>query len=51
MKFDLLDFKYFGIYNIDGDQISEELKKEYKIEYLDYWNEFIDYFIKKYETF
>jgi adenosine deaminase CECR1 len=50
MEFDLVDLKCFGLYSIDGAQIPEELKKEYKLKYLDYWNEFIDYFIKKYEN-
>ena len=50
MEFDLLDFKCFGLNSIDGAQIPEELKKEYKSKYLDLWDEFIDYFIKKYEN-
>ena len=50
MEFELVDLKYFGLYSIDGAQITEELKKEYKLKYLEYWNEFIDYFISKYEN-
>jgi adenosine deaminase len=50
MEFDLVDLKCFGLYSIDGSQITEELKKEYKLKYLENWNEFIDYFISKYEN-
>jgi adenosine deaminase CECR1 len=48
MEFDLFDLKSFGLNSIDGAQISEELKKEYKFQFLNSWTEFIDYFIKKY---
>ena len=50
MEFDLIDFKCFGLYSIDGAQIPEELKNEYKSKYSYLWDEFIDYFIKKYEN-
>ena len=49
MEFDLLDFKCFGLNSIEGAQISKELKNEYKIKFLKAWDEFLDYFIKKYE--
>ena len=41
MEFDLVDLKCFGLYSFDGAQIPEELKKEYKLKYLDYWNDFL----------
>ena len=50
MEFDLLDFKCFGINSINGAQISDELKNQYKIKFLEDWNKFLDYFIKKYEN-
>jgi adenosine deaminase CECR1 len=50
MEFDLLDFKCFGLNSIDGAQISKELKNEYKVKFLKNWDEFLDYFIKKYEN-
>ena len=50
MEFDLIDYKCFGLNSIDGAQISDELKKEYKSKYLNDWYEFLDYFIKKYEN-
>ena len=50
MEFELVDLKCFCLYSIDGSQITEELKKECKLKYLEYWNEFIDYFISKYEN-
>ena len=49
MEFDLLDFKCFGINSINGAQISDELKNQYKIKFFEDWNKFLDYFIKKYE--
>ena len=49
MEFDLLDFKCFGLNSIDGALINEELKKEYKNKFLKNWNEFLEYFINKYE--
>ena len=48
MEFDLLDFKCFGINSIDGAQISEELRKNYKFNFLKDWEEFLDIFIKNY---
>ena len=50
MEFDLLDFKCFGLNSIDGAQINDELNKEYKNKFLKSWNEFLDYFINKYES-
>lgn len=50
MEFDLLDCKCFGINSIDGAQISNELKTLYKTNFLKEWNDFLDYFIKKYEN-
>ena len=50
MEFDLLDFKCFGLNSIDGAQISEEMKNEYQLKFLQSWNEFIVYFIKKYQN-
>ena len=50
MEFDLLDFKCFGLNSIDGAQIDNELKKEYKNKFFKNWNEFLDYFINKYES-
>lgn len=50
MEFDLLDFKCFGLNSICGAQISEEMKNEYKQKFKKSWNEFLDYFIKKYEN-
>ena len=49
MEFDLLDFKCFGLNSIDGAQISDELKNEYKNNFSKSWEEFLDYFINKYE--
>ena len=49
MEFDLLDFKCFGLNSIDGSQISDDLKEEYKTKFLNSWDNFLDYFIKKYE--
>ena len=49
MEFDLLDFKCFGLNSIDGAQISNELRNTYKDDFLKAWDEFLDYFIKKYE--
>ena len=48
MEFDLLDFKCFGINSIDGAQINEELRNNYKFNFLKEWNEFLDIFIKNY---
>ena len=48
MEFDLLDFKCFGINSIDGAQISEELRQNYKFNFLKDWEEFLDIFIKNY---
>ena len=50
MEFDILDFKCFGLNSIDGAQINDELKNEYKTKFLKSWNEFLDYFINKYEN-
>ena len=49
MEFDLLDLKCFGINSIDGSQISEELKNNYKNNFLKEWDDFLDFFIEKYE--
>ena len=49
MEFDLIDFKCFGLNSIDGAQISNELRNEYKSNFLNSWNQFLDYFINKYE--
>jgi adenosine deaminase CECR1 len=49
MEFDLLDFKCFGFNSIDGSQISNELKNEYKVKFFKSWDKFLDYFIEKYE--
>ena len=49
MEFNLLDLKCFGLNSIDGSQVSDELKKEYKNKFSKDWNEFLDYFIKKYK--
>ena len=51
MEFDLLDFKCFGLNSIDGAEISEEVKNEYKKVFLKDWNEFLKYLIDKYEKF
>ena len=48
MEFDLLDLKCFGLNSIDGAQISNELKKDYKNKFLKEWNLFLGYFISKY---
>ena len=45
MEFDLLDFKCFGLNSIDGAQISNEMKNNYKVNFLKEWNNFLDYFI------
>ena len=50
MEFDLIDFKCFGINSIDGAQISEELKKDYKNKFLKDWDEFLDFLMKNYEN-
>ena len=50
MEFDLLDFKCFGLNSIDGAIISEELKNEYKNIFLKNWDEFLNYFIDKYQV-
>ena len=50
MEFDLIDFKSFCLNSIDGAQISNELKNEYKLIFMKEWNSFLDYFIKKYES-
>ena len=47
MEFDLIDFKCFGINSIDGAQISNELRNEYKSKFLSSWNQFLDYFINR----
>ena len=49
MEFDLLDFKCFGLNSIDGAQLSNEMRNYYKINFLREWNNFLDYFINKYE--
>ena len=49
MEFDLLDLKCFGLNSIDGAIISEELREEYKNQFLKDWNEFLEYFIGKYD--
>ena len=50
MEFDLLDFKCFGLNSIDGSQISNEMRNEYKSKFLEAWNKFLDYFIEKYKN-
>ena len=50
MEFDLLDLKCFGINSIDGSQISEELKNNYKLQFSKDWDEFLEFFIKNYEN-
>jgi len=50
MEFDLLDFKCFGLNSIEGAQVSEEIKNNYKTFFLKDWDAFLDYFIKKYES-
>ena len=50
MEFDLIDFKCFCLNSIEGAQISNELKNEYKLLFQKDWNIFLDYFIKKYEN-
>ena len=50
MEFDLIDFKCFCLNSIEGAQISNELKNEYKFLFQKDWNIFLDYFIKKYEN-
>ena len=49
MEFDLLDFKCFGLNSIDGAQISNQMKNNYKYYFMKEWNNFLDYFINKYE--
>ena len=49
MEFDLIDFKCFGLNSIDGAQISNELRNEYKSTFMNSWNQFLDYFVNKYE--
>ena len=49
MEFDLVDFKCFKLNSIDGAIISEEVKNEYKNIFLKNWDEFLDYFINKYQ--
>ena len=49
MEFDLLDFQCFGINSIDGAQISDDLKKYYKLQFSKDWDKFLDYFINIYE--
>lgn len=49
MEFNLFDLKCFGLNSIDGAVISNELKIEYKKKFLNDWEEFLDYFIKKYD--
>ena len=48
MEFDLLEIKCFCLNSIDGAQISNELKKDYKNNFLKEWNSFLEYFISKY---
>ena len=50
MEFNLFDLKCFVLNSIDGSQISEELRKEYKDKFSKDWDEFLDYFIKKYKN-
>ena len=50
MEFDLIDFKCFGLNSIDGAQIPNEIRDDYKSKFINAWNEFLDYFIKKYEN-
>ena len=50
MEFDLIDLKCFGLNSIDGAIISDELKDEYKNKFLKEWDEFLEYFIEKYEN-
>ena len=49
MEFDLLDFKCFGLNSITGAQIGSDIKNEYKKIFLKNWEDFVDYFIEKYE--
>ena len=49
MEFDLIDLKCFGLNSIDGAMISDELKNDFKKNFLNEWIEFVDYFIRKYE--
>ena len=48
MEFNLFDLKCFGLNSIDGASISNEAKIEYKKKFLNDWEQFLDYFIKKY---
>ena len=48
MEFDLIDLKCFCINSIDGSQISEELRKNYKNKFIKEWEEFLEFFITKY---
>jgi adenosine deaminase CECR1 len=50
MEFDLIDFKSFCLNSIEGAQIPNELKNEYKLIFKKDWDSFLDYFIKKYES-
>ena len=49
MEFDILDLKCFGLNSIDGAEISNELKNEYRNNFLKEWNSFLEYLISKYE--
>ena len=49
MEFDILDLKCFCLNSIDGARITNELKNEYKNNFLKEWNSFLRYIIKKYE--
>ena len=48
MEFNLFDLKCFGLNSIDGASISNEAKIKYKKKFLNDWEQFLDYFIKKY---
>ena len=49
MEFDFLDLKCFGLNSMDGAIISEELRDEYKNQFLKDWNKFFAHFIDKYD--
>lgn len=49
MEFDLLDMKCFGLNSIDAAEISNGLRNYYKVKFLKKWNNFVEYFISKYE--